>query len=62
LFDLPQLRIAAQLPIEEGHEALFNVLPALAVIHIAAALKHHFFNRDNVLRSMLPWSSRPRVR
>jgi cytochrome b561 len=66
LFDLPQLRIGAQLPIEGGtltedqleeiHEVLFNVLLGLAVLHIAAALKHHFFDRDNVLRAMLPWS------
>lgn len=66
LFDLPQLRLGAQLPIEGGtltedqleeiHEVLFNVLLGLAVLHIAAALKHHFFDRDNVLRTMLPWS------
>lgn len=71
LFDLPQLRIGAQLPIaggtlteeqlEEVHEVLFNGLLALAVVHIAAALKHHFIDRDNVLRSMLPWSGRPRA-
>jgi cytochrome b561 len=72
LFDLPQLRIGAQLPIaggtltedqlEELHEALFNGLLALAVVHIAAALKHHFIDRDTVLRSMLPWSGRRRAR
>jgi cytochrome b561 len=71
LFDLPQLRIGAQLPLaggtlgedqlEEVHEVLFNVLLALAAVHIAAALKHHFIDHDNVLRSMLPWSSRPRA-
>jgi len=64
LFDLPQLRIGAQLPIEGGtlskhqleeiHEVLFNVLAGLAVLHVLAALKHHFFDRDDVLRSMLP--------
>jgi Cytochrome B561 len=71
LFDLPQLRIGAQLPIEGGtltedqleevHEVLFNILLALAVVHVIAALKHHFIDRDNVLRSMLPWSGRPRA-
>lgn len=70
LFDLPQLRIGAQLPItggtlskdqlEEVHEVLFNVLLGLAVLHIAAALKHHFLDRDNVLRTMLPWRGRER--
>jgi cytochrome b561 len=27
---------------------------ALIAVHIAAALKHHFYNRDNTLRRMLP--------
>jgi cytochrome b561 len=68
LFDLPQLRLGAQLPIEGGtltkdqleeiHEALFNVLLGVAALHVAAALKHHFYDRDNVLRSMWPWSRR----
>ena len=64
LFELPQLRIGAQLgtldkeQLEEVHEILFNILLTLAVLHIAAALKHHFFDRDGVLRSMLPWRSR----
>lgn len=64
LLDLPQLRIGAQLPIEGGtlhedqleevHEVLFNILLGLALLHTLAALKHHFFDRDNVLRSILP--------
>jgi cytochrome b561 len=28
------------------------------VLHIAAALKHQFIDRDGVLRSMLPWRLR----
>jgi cytochrome b561 len=58
LFELPRLRAAAALTedqLEEVHEALFNLLLGLAALHIAAALKHHFFDRNNVLRSMLPW-------
>ena len=57
LFDLPRLRIAAltEDQLEDIHEALFNVLLGLATLHVAAALRHHFFDRDNVLRSMLPW-------
>jgi cytochrome b561 len=31
------------------------VLYVLLVLHIAGALKHHFLDRDNVLRRMLPW-------
>jgi len=60
-FDLPQLPIGrlSKDQLEEIHELLFNALLALALLHIAAALKHHFFDRDNVLRSMLPWRGRP---
>ena len=67
-FDLPQFRPVTQVPLpwieggmltkdqlEELHEVLFNVLVGLAVLHIVAALKHHFIDRDNVLRSILPW-------
>jgi len=38
----------------ETHEILATVLFYLALLHIAAALKHHFYDRDNVLRGMLP--------
>jgi cytochrome b561 len=38
----------------EVHEWLFNILVAFAVLHIAAALKHHFVLKDDVLRRMLP--------
>ncbi len=40
--------------IEEAHEILGNVLLVLAGIHVLAGLKHHFIDRDNVLRRMLP--------
>jgi cytochrome b561 len=40
------------------HHQLFTALFVIAVIHIAAALKHQFFDRDDVLRKMLPWRSR----
>jgi cytochrome b561 len=43
---------------QERHEMLFDVLMGLAVLHIGAALKHHFADRDDVLRRMLPWSRR----
>lgn len=36
----------------EGHELLGYLLLALAVLHIAAALRHHFILRDGVLRRM----------
>ena len=43
---------------EEVHETLFLCLVALASLHVAAALKHHFVDHDDVLRRMLPGSSR----
>lgn len=40
--------------LEETHEILGNVLMLLAALHVAAGLKHHFIDRDGVLRRMLP--------
>ncbi len=36
------------------HAWLNYMLAAIVVIHIAAALKHHFIDKDNVLTRMLP--------
>lgn len=41
---------------EEIHEWLGNVMILLAVVHVVAALKHHFWDRDNVLTRMLPFT------
>jgi cytochrome b561 len=41
---------------EEVHEIAFYVLLVAAVVHIAAALYHHFVLKDNVLRRMLPFA------
>ncbi|WP_344803177.1 cytochrome b [Allohahella marinimesophila] len=56
LFDLPAL-----LPAEKGREELAGivhwyaalVLVSMAGLHAAAALKHHFIDRDETLRRML---------
>ena len=40
--------------LKEVHEALNFTLLALVVVHVAAALKHHFFDRDATLVRMLP--------
>ncbi len=37
------------------HAWLAYVLILLLVVHVAAALKHHLVDRDEVLRRMLPW-------
>lgn len=40
--------------LEEVHEVLGVALAWLVVLHVAAAAKHHFVDRDQVLRRMLP--------
>lgn len=42
----------------EMHELLAWSMVALLVLHIAAALKHHFVDRDHVLATMLPFLRR----
>jgi cytochrome b561 len=37
------------------HEIGAKLFIALIVLHIGAALKHHFKDRDDVLRRMAPW-------
>jgi cytochrome b561 len=37
------------------HETLFGVLVVVALLHVAGALKHHFIDRNEVLRRMLPF-------
>jgi len=39
-----------------AHKSINYTMAALIVIHAAAALKHHFLDRDDVLRRMLPLS------
>ena len=61
LFTIPNV-VAPNEALEEvmkhRHHQLFTLLFVLAVIHIVAALKHQFVDRDDVLRKMLPWRSR----
>ena len=38
----------------DAHELLPNIAIAMLVLHVLAALKHHFINRDTVLTRMLP--------
>jgi cytochrome b561 len=37
------------------HHILFAVLVGVAALHVAGALKHHFIDRNDVLRRMLPF-------
>ena len=55
LFSLPQIGDREwRRPITEWHELAANALLALALLHAAAALAHHYFFKDGVLRRMLP--------
>jgi len=57
LFDLPGIagidKPLAKL-IKEWHEELAEVLIVLIGVHAGAALWHHYINKDNTLRRMLP--------
>jgi cytochrome b561 len=47
--------------LEDAHRAVAYLLLALVIIHVAAALRHHFIKKNDVLRRM-GWSKhRPRV-
>jgi cytochrome b561 len=52
--DLIQPNKVAFERLRDWHQAIAYTLAAIALIHIAAAIKHHFFDRDDVLRRMLP--------
>lgn len=56
LFDLPKLPVTRESTLyeigHEGHELLGWLFLALVVLHVGAALRHHFLLKDNVLRRM----------
>lgn len=60
LFDIPYLTISrsAGATGHEVHELLAYPFAALVVLHVLAALKHHFIDRDAVLARMAPIFSR----
>ena len=41
---------------EAVHLTLFWIMALLVVIHVAAALWHHFARHDTILRRMLPFT------
>lgn len=57
LFDVPKFAVAKGDAIvgiaHEGHEIMGYAWAALIVLHIAAALRHHFVLKDGVMRRML---------
>jgi len=60
-FELPAL-VAANEDMhefyEEVHEFLFTALLVVTVVHVLAALYHHFVQKDDTLRRMLPFGRR----
>ena len=60
LFTIPHLPIPEALRKDikgfayEAHELLAYGLIALLVLHVLAAIKHHYFDKNDVLRRMLP--------
>jgi cytochrome b561 len=58
VFDIPYLPVAQDRIAAAGagnaHELLAFVMIGLLVLHIGAALKHHYLDRDNTLARMLP--------
>ncbi len=67
LFEWPHLPMPGELDDKKAVEAAFKLshhllgfgMIALLALHVAAALKHQFFNRDAVLARMVPGLKRP---
>lgn len=59
LFNMPALPVAGDKAtigiFREAHEIFATLMLALIVLHVAAALKHHFADKDTTLRRMVPW-------
>jgi cytochrome b561 len=47
---------AVEQSFRDTHELLGDVMIGLVLIHVGAALKHHFWDRDSVLVRMLPFT------
>lgn len=60
VFELPLLPVSgsAAAAAHESHEILGLLTAALVVMHVAAALRHHFLRRDNAVVRMAPWLNR----
>ena len=59
LFDLPALPVAHDKGtggiFHESHEVLATIMLVLFAIHVLAALKHQFLDRDGTMSRMVPW-------
>jgi cytochrome b561 len=63
LFEIPHLPFPADDYLahqaHDTHELLGDAMILLLLVHIGAALKHHFWDRDAVLKRMLPFTRVP---
>jgi cytochrome b561 len=58
LFQLPDLVAPDERTYQlmrDLHHLLFDLLVVVAAVHVAGALKHHFIDRNDVLKRMLPF-------
>ncbi|MEY4952144.1 MAG: hypothetical protein RL299_568 [Pseudomonadota bacterium] len=59
LFDMPALPVGSDEPtadmFHELHEVFAFVMIGLFVLHVGAALKHHFVDKDGTMQRMVPW-------
>jgi len=62
LFNWPLLPIEGGRPVSrqlmDVHELVMKGMYGLVALHVLAALKHQFVDRDNVLHRMIPWIPR----
>jgi cytochrome b561 len=58
-FDVPALPVGSDKPtvgmFHELHEVFAFTMLLLLVLHVAAALKHQFVDKDGTLRRIVPW-------
>jgi cytochrome b561 len=61
LFDIPKLAVEKGSPLagaaHEAHEVLGIAWGVLLLVHVGAALRHHFILKDNILTRM--WRAAP---
>lgn len=49
-------RVVLYKPMLPGHIWLSYIVIGFVAVHVLAALYHHYYRRDDVLRRMLPWT------